>query len=644
VPLILRVVTLRTIALVLVCFNLANHVLMVNLTPQAAPGQLRDPDAYMRLVRVETLLAGAHWQDHSIPRSNAPFGEILHWSRPLDVLIIAGAAVLRPFYSWHQAVYWSGFWISPVLMGLSLALLLRAAWNHGTPGEAFHLGLLFLCQPAILGYHLGGRADHHSLLTVVFCAIIATARPVWNSHTPAARGWIPGALAGFGCWISIEALTFIVPLFLFTGLRWLGDPAPRHARCAAWMAVGAAAVALVAILTETPGQLLAPTLHDRLNGAHFTGFLLAMVFWLALARLGSLSTLSARLLASGALAAAVLALWVFLFPVILAGPYGRLDPRLRELWLAHVAEVGPLLTSWRAIPARLCVWLFPLLAVPASLAWRTPRRVLSSLLCRPVGLLWLTAAIVFTGLSLRQIRWVMYAEILWLFPYAILMNLCLDRWRAHTTGFPRRMGLALLIVAFCGAYVPLSLALQTLTPNPRPKPKLPPLGILCDALNDLAPAQIPRIAAHVNYGSELLYRTRAGVLATPYHGNSQGMLFWYETMRLPPARALECLRAREVTHILLSRDPTEKTFLHPSEAAGCLYEILQQQEVPGIEPVPLPENLRESYQLFRVTPPEPAVRPPPPPEPPPPTTPHPPAATAPSTGAVPSTGDPPPAP
>src|SRR3546814_9831483 len=48
---------------------------------------LLGPDSYMRMVRVNELAQGGGWFDDTIARANAPYGDTLHWTRPLDVLL-----------------------------------------------------------------------------------------------------------------------------------------------------------------------------------------------------------------------------------------------------------------------------------------------------------------------------------------------------------------------------------------------------------------------------------------------------------------------------------------------------------------------------------------------------------------------------
>ena len=67
-------------------------------------GNLVDPDSFMRLVRVTQLHETGAWYDTSVPRINAPYGDVLHWTRPFDVLLLVGAWALTPFLGFNRAV------------------------------------------------------------------------------------------------------------------------------------------------------------------------------------------------------------------------------------------------------------------------------------------------------------------------------------------------------------------------------------------------------------------------------------------------------------------------------------------------------------------------------------------------------------
>lgn len=74
----------------------ALHVVLVpsGLVPAFETGSVNlfDPDSCTRLLRVAQLHATGRWYDPTLAAINAPFGLELHWTRPLDVLLLAGVA------------------------------------------------------------------------------------------------------------------------------------------------------------------------------------------------------------------------------------------------------------------------------------------------------------------------------------------------------------------------------------------------------------------------------------------------------------------------------------------------------------------------------------------------------------------------
>jgi hypothetical protein len=110
-------------------------------------GELFDPDAYARLIRVQELHDTGAWHSTMLPRSNAPYGERLHWTRPVDMLLLAGAAPLWPFIGFRSALHWSGVFLSPALHVLTLIALM---WSVRPLFRREHLlygmGVLPLCK------------------------------------------------------------------------------------------------------------------------------------------------------------------------------------------------------------------------------------------------------------------------------------------------------------------------------------------------------------------------------------------------------------------------------------------------------------------------------------------------------------------
>ena len=71
-------------------------------------GNLADSVGYARLVRVLRLVETGGWFDSTLPRANWPYGGSLHWTRPLDVILIALALPVAAFTGFATALYWAG--------------------------------------------------------------------------------------------------------------------------------------------------------------------------------------------------------------------------------------------------------------------------------------------------------------------------------------------------------------------------------------------------------------------------------------------------------------------------------------------------------------------------------------------------------
>ena len=70
----------------LLFFLVIMHVTMIVLGPSPVlDGALIDNDAYMHLNRVTELYTTGDWYNSLYSRSNAPFGEEMHWTRCFDL-------------------------------------------------------------------------------------------------------------------------------------------------------------------------------------------------------------------------------------------------------------------------------------------------------------------------------------------------------------------------------------------------------------------------------------------------------------------------------------------------------------------------------------------------------------------------------
>ena len=79
-----------------------------------------DTDCYTHASRIIYWLQNFSWYEQIYPFGNPPSGEILHFTRLMDVIWVALSLPFIPFFPLKDAVFYSGMLISPLCLALSL--------------------------------------------------------------------------------------------------------------------------------------------------------------------------------------------------------------------------------------------------------------------------------------------------------------------------------------------------------------------------------------------------------------------------------------------------------------------------------------------------------------------------------------------
>lgn len=503
--------------------------------PEVLHGALIDTDSYMRLVRVRRLVETGAWFDLTIPRSNAPYGSSLHWTRPVDVLLLIGAWLTTPLFGFGRALHLAGVVFSPLLL---IAICFTVAWAvRPLAGGRMHgyAMLAVLAQLGIMSYALPGRADHNMPLMLAFVAMVGSALHLMMEPRARRYGWAAGAWAALGLWISTEFLVPLLMLLVALAGAWIvrGREVAHGARSTA---LGLLAVTAVAVLLEhAPSQLLLVE-YDRISVVHGLLAVLVIAFWMPAA-----SNWSERLgprgrgvyAAAGALSAAVLLLVTY--PRFFGGPMVDVHPELKRTWLPYLTEFQPyLVPHGLAGVGRIFAYLgHAILALGVVIHGlrreRDTRRVSAWIL---VG----AGLALFLPLGVRWVRFVGYAEMLGVIGAVVLLGRVLERVERS----PPRMGRSRArVLASSGILVgPLFLGAivmalggergRIVQEAAATQTDACPVEALVSALNDVTGlgARPRTVLAHIDLGPVLLYRTSHAVVATPYHRNWRGILDW----------------------------------------------------------------------------------------------------------------------
>lgn len=583
----------------------AKHV-MVGLQPGGFlhTGLLVDADSWTRALRVLELWQGGGWFDDRVSRLDAPTGLSLHWTRPLDVLILLPAQVLHRVFGWGQreAVLAAGAWICPALHAACAVAAVRAAsavWTGIGPALA---GLLVIANPVIGGYSGLGRADHHTL--VVLAGLLALGEAMRAAARPEAHGaaWRAGAFAGLGVWVSPEALLFAAPVLAGFGAVWIagGPPGRAEGNAAAQglrASLGFAAAAAAGVLSEhAPSAWLAGD-YDKVSAQHvLMGALGAAVFAVA-ARTGGAALRRAAV--GGSAAAIALGALLASRPEALLMSLGGVDDAAASIGMVDaVAENQPVDLSFAGLVGET-PWLLgvvPAALLTLALAPPVLRREGRLAALAPLGLA--LAVTLPTALLHRRVAIDLAVPACLL--AAGLPGLALRLRRPAPRAAAALLAMALVLcVPFVGVLGTAAAAGDAGTAAPARSTE----ECGADALAALGggrrgaadPVLLPN---SVNIGPELAWRTPFRLVAGPYHRAGRAVVETVEFFGTADDAAARAIAARRNAAFVLICSPS------PDEggADASLLGRLRRGETPEwLAPEPLP-GAPDGVRLFSVLP------------------------------------------
>ncbi|HUN80843.1 MAG TPA: hypothetical protein VMV81_04960, partial [Phycisphaerae bacterium] len=197
---------------------------------------LPDTDDYMRLFRVRMILDGKATIVRHIAEINAPAGATLHWTAPMDYLLVGAIRLSRWLGggSWplEQMAAWTPALLGAVYLGLVIFFMRRSlGWGPAIVGG--------LVMATSRGYHRVfqlGHCDHHCLIELfqwIGIAAIWPRRDDPNREPTRAGAIISGLAAGMALWVAAQAM--LVSAAIFAGVVFATFYVPMERRMV-WIA------------------------------------------------------------------------------------------------------------------------------------------------------------------------------------------------------------------------------------------------------------------------------------------------------------------------------------------------------------------------------------------------------------------------
>jgi len=554
-----------------------------------------DTDGYMRMTRVVELRTGeVGWFDSIAPRSNAPFGHSMHWTRPLDVVVLALAAPVDLFMPTADAVYAAGVAVGPLLFAATSAAAVWAAVPLVGLRGAVVAGVAVALQPTVMAYGTVARVDHHALLFLLFVLFLGLGLRAARSRSPGVAV-VAGMTAAAGLWVSTEFLLPVALGIIAVLVAWLivGEEA---ARLGLWFTTAWSAGTVVSLLVERGWPGVVSSELDRISGVHVVVSAMVVAFWLA-ASTASVTSRQARVWLALAVGGVLAVLLFAVVPSFLRGPFGDVPPELWDGWLAGVAELQSLWPFGGTFGAFSYLMGAPLLAIP--LTWLAARR--SSTWTGGIWWFWLATLVVLVGLSIFQLRFSAYPQILAVFALGWMTAELLDRVGdgSGLRSAAGRVGATALGVV--GFLIP-TLLVGAFAGSEGSGPTPTTLGCDWSRLEDVVrqTGGEPVVLAHLDAGPRLLYTTDARVVAAPYHRNVDGILDGRRFLLGDEEKARAIVERRGVS-IAAVCPARERGYLGSAadDPLAFFGVVSGEGELPSwLEPIPTPAG--DDLRLFRV--------------------------------------------
>jgi asparagine N-glycosylation enzyme membrane subunit Stt3 len=244
-------------------------------------GVMDGPDSYMRLVRVAELAESRAWHSSLMPRSNTPYGEILHWTRPFDVLLLAGGAAFGLGGGLDAGLRLWSLIFGPLLHLAAVVALIWSTRPLLDRQTQFLMALMALFQASVFYQFLPGRVDHHGLQALLFVVLTGLGIRIVGTQASPRLPFVAGAFAALAVWLSVEGGLAIAVALAAIVVVWLTRPAEGALAGLRFSAAAALGLALAIAIERPPAAWLADE-YDRMSIVHLWAFVLIALFWLCL--------------------------------------------------------------------------------------------------------------------------------------------------------------------------------------------------------------------------------------------------------------------------------------------------------------------------------------------------------------------------
>lgn len=488
-------------------------------------GDYLDSDNYFHAIRLMEAINNGYWQEHIFPYTDYPFGEVLHWTRALDVVWFLLASPLLFFFGVKEAVFYGGLLICPLFFTGAVFYLLKAARFFMNYKWRLLAAVLILVQSNVMRVTLLNYPDHHVAFVFfsafIFYKILKFIKKGKTKDLTAAA-----LMCSLALWMAAEGIFLFIATagFLFYGICFLGYKYQSLVRFCLVYALG---ISFFFIINPPyQGYLFMD------NGRLSLFYVAAMWFMVGVLFIGK--GMDSQLKQNVVLFGGCLILFlIYYFCGFLLSP---LDERIIIPFVSRIREMST---------GNIYTMAYPVAALICGYSLFKQNKTDGQFIFLMINL------VLFSGLTAGSMHFLPYSGVYGAFVLAYFVSLA--KWKK-------------LWIVFFVALEFVSFILYALFSEMKPTP---PLVVPADVL-----ASLPKgtIATELFYAPYVIWYGGHPVIASPYHRNVEGIL---DNHRLffssDESEVLSLIKKHQVKYIFLPVGLDESYYQQPLNNCDKLY-------------------------------------------------------------------------
>ncbi|MGM0664926.1 MAG: hypothetical protein ACQET7_12170 [Thermodesulfobacteriota bacterium] len=571
-------------------------------------GHLVDPDCYTWLTRVVQLQETGQWFDAILHRVDPPYGLEQHWTRPFDILLLAGAWILTPFAGFEKALHAWGVVVSPLLhiaAALSLVWAFISVYNNR---QLLFLALCFIVQPAIFVSFQAGRPDHHGL--IIFLFVVSLGFIVRMMQHPARRmwPWAAGFVSALGFWVCIEFGVFVIlPIIIFFSILWFLKEKNVGSTLFNYSASLLLFSTIALLIQNGWSKFLRPEV-DRISIIFILFFFLVFLYAFFVQRYGFSDKTLFKVLFSGAAGICTLAIMLAVYPQLFWGI--EIDPLYKQIRTPFLGQKKSIFkTEWPGGVIWFLYWIG--IIIPTFLWfvyilikkkwWQDLVNKISDNIPIKLSIFVIVCFFIYAS-RVTYLRFIAYLEIICLLGYVVFMDNIVkfieSRLAASKLLYLLRP-LAIVIILNWFYYPTIMYSISG-----EGKGDHYDINIVTTSkyINDISSSEEKNfnIMAAPELGSPILYRTKNNVYTIANHRCKNGFKDWYHMMTAETDGQAHFIAKKRGVDLILINQPLDKFYFRNQEKNVFFDRLLTEREPQWLDRVEVPDDVPKDILIYRV--------------------------------------------